>query len=186
VSAVGRKIQGITGLDIADMIQTDASINPGNSGGPLLNSSGEVIGMNTMIYSPSGSSSGVGFAVPIDAIKRIVPQIIEHGKVIRPGLGIGLLPPEVQIRFGIDKGIVIASLDPKGGAAKAGLKEMSQDKYGRYTIGDIILEVNGTEVDSHNDIYLILDKLKLGDTVKVKYLRGQKIKTVDVTLDRIP
>ena len=90
---------------------------------PLINSLGEVIGMNTQILSGSGTSSGVGFAVPVDTISRIVPEIIKHGKVIRPGLGIGILPEHIKSRFGVEKGIVISHVDPKGGAAKAGLQE---------------------------------------------------------------
>lgn len=186
ISALGRTIQGVSGLDIADMIQTDASINPGNSGGPLLNSKGEVIGMNTVIISPSGSSAGVGFAVPVDAITRIVPQLIKHGKVIRPGLGIGLLTPGQQYRLGVREGIVIGSiLNEKSGAAKAGLQGLEQDSLGRISLGDVILEVDGKKVNSHNDIYQVLDKKNMGDVVKVKFKRGRKIKTVKVTLNRV-
>ena len=185
ISALGRKIDGIGGVKIHDMIQTDAAINQGNSGGPLLNSSGEIIGMNTMIFSPSGSSAGLGFAVPVDTISRIVPQLIEHGKVIRPGLGIGILEDNVRERYVGDKGAVISYLDEKGAAAKAGLKGIEKDRFGRIYIGDIILKVDGKEVNGRDDVYHALDQKEIGDKVSIEYKRGKKVKTVDVTLQQL-
>ncbi|OFZ76445.1 MAG: hypothetical protein A2451_09360, partial [Bdellovibrionales bacterium RIFOXYC2_FULL_39_8] len=144
VSALDRKIEGVGGVKIHGMIQTDASINPGNSGGPLLNSSGELIGMNTVIFSQSGTSSGVGFAVPVDTIKRIVPQLIKNGKVIGPGLGITLLSDEISFRFNVKEGLIIASfVDEKGPLAAAGLRGITRDRYGRLYLGDIILAIDG-------------------------------------------
>ena len=185
VSAVGRKVQGIGGVKIHDMIQTDAAINPGNSGGPLINSRGELIGMNTQILSGSGTSSGVGFAVPVDTIKRIVPEIIKHGKVIRPGLGIGILPEHIKSRFGIKKGIVISHVDPKGGAAKAGLQGVGQDKWGNIYLGDVILKIDTKEVDTFDDIYHALDSYKIGDNVNVEFLRDDEIKKVKLRLNEL-
>ncbi len=185
VSAVGRKVEGIGGVKIHDMIQTDAAINPGNSGGPLLDSQGKLIGMNTQIMSGSGTSSGVGFAVPVNTIKRIVPQIIEHGKVIRPGLGIVLLPDHIKYRFRIDKGIVISSVGENSAAKKSGLKGITQDKWGRVYIGDIILKIGSTKVNSYDDIYHALDRYKVGDVVDVEFLREDKIKKVKLQLDPI-
>lgn len=185
ISATGRKIEGIGGVKIHNMIQTDAAINQGNSGGPLLNSSGLLIGMNTMIYSTSGSSAGVGFAVPVDTIKRIVPQLISHGKVIRPGFGIVILEDGVKQRFGIREGIVIEYVDPKSPAARAGLEGMSQDRFGRYYLGDVIIKVDGKSVNSLDDIYHILDNRKIGDTVEVVYRRNRKNKKVSIKLDQI-
>jgi S1-C subfamily serine protease len=182
VSALDRKIEGIGRIKIHGMIQTDASINPGNSGGPLLNSSGEVIGMNTMIFSHSGSSAGVGFAVPIDTIKRVVPQLIDHGKVIRPGLGIGILPESVKQRFGIEKGIVISVVDENGPAAQAGLVGIGQDRWGRIFLGDIIIKINDHEVNSYDDIYNTLDKYTAGETVDVEYIRDGKSKKSKIKL----
>jgi S1-C subfamily serine protease len=184
VSALNRKIPGIGDVTIHGMIQTDSSINPGNSGGPLIDSTGKLIGMNTLIYSKSGSSSGVGFAVPVSSIKRTVPQLISHGKVIRPGLGIGILPEMHKVRFGIEKGIVITFLDKKGGAFKAGLEGIKRDQYGRYIIGDTILAVNGKEVNNLDDIYHILNLKKIGDKVKVTYRRGieRKKRKIEVLL----
>lgn len=183
ISALGRKIDGVGGVKITDMIQTDAAINMGNSGGPLLDSNGQLIGMNTVIFSTSGSSAGLGFAVPVDTIKSIVPQLIEHGKVIRPGLGIGIVPDHMKKRIlGSDKGIVVSYVDEKGSAAKAGIKGMTQDQFGRTYLGDIILSVDGQEVNNLDDIYQILDKKKIGDEVMVKYRREGKTLATKVKL----
>lgn len=176
ISALGRKIDGIGGVKINNMIQTDAAINMGNSGGPLLDSSAALIGMNTVIFSTSGSSAGLGFAVPVDTINAIVPQLIKHGKLIRPGLGIGIVPDEQKARMmQTSKGIIIYYVDEKGGAAKAGLKGMTQDKYGRIYLGDIILNVDGQEVNNLDDIYQVLEKKAIGDSVLVEYRREGKL-----------
>ena len=174
VSAVGRKVQGIGGVKIHDMIQTDAAINPGNSGGPLLNSQGQLIGMNTQIMSGSGTSSGVGFAVPVNTIMQIVPQLIKYGKIMRPGLGIGVLPDHIKMRYGIEKGIIISQVNPKGPAAQAGLEGVGQDSWGHVYLGDIITKIDGQEVNSYDDIYHVLDKYKVGDLVDVEYIRDEK------------
>ena len=186
ISALGRKIDGIGGVKINDMIQTDAAINMGNSGGPLLDSSGHLIGMNTVIFSTSGSSAGLGFAVPVDTIKQIVPQLIQHGKVIRPGLGIGIVPDSMKSRLtGKTQGLIISYIDEKGSAAKAGLKGMTQDQFGRVFIGDIILAVDGKDVNSLDDIYQVLETKKIGDQVDVKYRREGKTLTTKITLQAI-
>lgn len=179
ISALGRKIDGIGGVKINNMIQTDAAINMGNSGGPLLDSSASLIGMNTVIFSTSGSSAGLGFAVPVDTINSIVPQLIMHGKLTRPGLGIGIVPDSAKERMvQIKKGLIISYVDEKGGAARAGLKGMTQDKYGRIYLGDVILNVDGQEVNNLDDIYQVMEKRKVGDTVSVEYRReGKTYKT---------
>lgn len=183
ISAIDREIEGFSGLTIKGMIQTDAAINPGNSGGPLFDSSGKVIGVNTVIYSRTGTSAGVGFAVPIDTVKRIVPQIIKYGRVIQPGLGIGILPDEYkQTYFGIKEGIVITYMDDDGPAARAGLKGMSQDFRGRYYVGDVIIAINGKEVSSMNDIYQQLENYQIGQEVEVTYSREGKTKKVKIKL----
>lgn len=187
ISALGRKIDGIGGVKINDMIQTDAAINMGNSGGPLLDSNGKLIGMNTVIFSTSGSSAGLGFAVPADTIKQIVPQLIQHGKVIRPGLGIGIVPDSMKRRIlGPDeKGIIVSHIDEKGSAAKAGIKGMTQDRYGRTYLGDIILSVDNQEVNNLDDIYQVLEMHKIGDEVVVKFRREGKVMTVKVRLQAL-
>lgn len=183
ISALGRKIDGIGGVKINDMIQTDAAINMGNSGGPLLNSSSKLIGMNTVIFSTSGSSAGLGFAVPVDTINVIVPQLIKHGKIIRPGLGIGIVPETMKQRMiQSSKGLIISYIDAKGGAAEAGLKGMTQDQYGRIYLGDIILKVEDQDVNNLDDIYQVIEKKKIGDTVDVKYRRNGKSLTAKVKL----
>ncbi len=186
ISALGRKIDGVGGVKINDMIQTDAAINMGNSGGPLLDSSGKLIGMNTVIFSTSGSSAGLGFAVPADTIKVIVPQLIQHGKLIRPGLGIGIVPDSMKSRIlGDDKGIIVSYVDDKGSAAKAGIKGMTQDQFGRTYLGDIILSVDGQDVNNLDDIYQVLEKHKIGDEVMVKYRREGKILATKVRLQAL-
>jgi S1-C subfamily serine protease len=185
ISALGRKIDGIGGVKIHDIIQTDAAINQGNSGGPLLNSKGDVIGVNTMIVSTSGSSAGLGFAVPIDTVKRIVPQLIQYGKVIRPGLGIGLLQENVRQRYVGDKGAAISFVDPDGAAGKAGLKGMMKDRFGRIYIGDVILKIAGQEVNNLDDVYYALEKFKIGDSIEIEYLREGKKQKTKATLQQL-
>ncbi|MBT5094493.1 MAG: trypsin-like serine protease [Halobacteriovoraceae bacterium] len=185
ISALERKIDGIGNVKIHGMIQTDSSINPGNSGGPLLNSSGKLIGMNTIIFSGSGSSSGVGFAVPSDTIKRIVPQLIKYGKTIRPGLGVGIAENRIKDLFGIKEGIIIKYIDEKSPAFKVGLKGMGRDRQGRYYIGDVILEIDGKKINSFDDIYHVLDQYKVGQSIELKYLRGGKIKKVQLVLSQL-
>lgn len=185
ISALERKIQGIGGVKIHGMIQTDCSINPGNSGGPLLDSAGNLIGMNTMIFSASGSSAGVGFAVPVDTIKRIVPDLIKFGKVNRPGLGIALLEDTYKGYFNVDKGIVIKYVDPSSPAGKIGLKGMTRDPRGRYYLGDVILKIDGKDVNSYDDIYNLLENYKVGQEVSVTYKREDKTINAKITLTQI-
>lgn len=187
VSALGRKIDGIGGVKIHNMIQTDASINPGNSGGPLLNMNGLLIGMNTLIFSPSRASAGLGFSVPVDSINRVVPDLIKHGKVIRPGLGISPLPESYRQYLGSrifgKKGVIVASVEPSSAADIAGIKGMRRDRRGRIYLGDTILEIEGKEVNSLDDIFQLLQNYKIADTIKVKIQNdeGQK-KTLKVKL----
>lgn len=170
VSALGRQMEGIGGVKIYDMIQTDASINQGNSGGPLLNSSGELIGMNTMIYSPSGASAGLGFAVPVDTISTIVPQLIKHRKLIRPSLGIIRYPyGTLKERLGIEKGLPLFYVIPDGPLGKKGLIGIYQTRRPRS--GDILLSIDDKVINSFDDYYNLMFKYKVDDIVEVKYLR---------------
>ena len=182
ISALERKIMGIGNVKIYGMIQTDASINPGNSGGPLLNSKGQIIGMNTVIYSKSGSSAGIGFAVPVDIIKRVVPDLIKNGKVTRPGIGIGPASEYQKARLGIKKGIVVLYVDPEGGAGKAGIKGFTRDQFGRHYPGDIILSIDKKKVNTIDDIYHVLEKYEVGNIVKAEILRDGKIRTKEIKL----
>jgi len=177
ISALEREMPGIGGVTIRGVIQIDAAINQGNSGGPLFDSRGSVIGINNMIISASGASAGLGFSVPVDAVKLIVPQLIKSGNVIRPGLGIGIQPNP----YG-EGGLIITHVAPRSGAYNAGLKGMAIDRYGKKYLGDILLKVNGREANSYNDIFHILNDYKVGDSVKILILREGKEKTVKVVL----
>ncbi len=148
VSALGREIEALDRTPIRDVVQTDAAINPGNSGGPLLDSSGRLIGVNTQIYSPSGGSAGIGFAIPVDTVSWVVPDLIEHGRVIRPVLGVET-DATLQRRVGLSEGILIRAITPGSGAEKAGLQGLSQDRRGRWQLGDIILAIGEEEVEQH-------------------------------------
>jgi len=186
ISALGREVEGIGGVTIRDMIQTDAAINPGNSGGPLLDSDGNLIGMNTMIFSRSGSSAGVGFAVPVSFIKRIVPQLIATGHVTRPGIGVSILTSgRKYYLIGDQDGVVINQVAPGGPAARAGLRGVRRVPGAREEAGDVIVGVDDIPVKDFDDLYNALDRYKVGDTVKIKILRGGKTLEVPIPLINI-
>ncbi|HVW28303.1 MAG TPA: trypsin-like peptidase domain-containing protein [Polyangiaceae bacterium] len=176
VSAIGRTVQGIGGVSIRDMVQTDAAINPGNSGGPLLDSSGRLIGMNTMIYSPSHSSAGIGFAVPVATIARVVPQIIRMGHAEHIGLGIQIDPSQRLEQRANIAGIIVLGVVHGTPAEKAGLRGIQQDFTG-ITLGDVIVAVDGERVENYDALYGIIDKHKAGDQVEITTVRdGKKVK----------
>ncbi len=179
VSALGREIDSESGRKIRDMIQTDASINPGNSGGPLLDSSGKLIGMNTAIFSPSGASAGIGFAVPVNMIKRVVPQIIANGKVPRVGIGISSISDAVAKANGI-QGVIVATVGNV--SASSGLRGLGRGRHGQILLGDVIVGIEGIRVRNQDDLLSELDKHKAGDTVKVKVLNDKKERTVTLSL----
>ncbi len=184
VSALGRTIKSVNNRTIERVIQTDAAINPGNSGGPLLDSVGRLIGVNTQIISPSGAFAGIGFAVPVNTINRIVPQLITFGKVIRPGLGVTLIPDSIVERWGI-KGLVIARVEPGGPASRAGLQSAREIRGGRIRLGDIITKVDGKPVKILDDLATILDRHKVGDRVTIHIRRQGKEKNVSLRLQAI-
>ena len=182
ISALGREIESVTRRPITGVIQTNAAINPGNSGGPLLDSAYRLIGINTAIYSPTGSYAGIGFAVPVDTINRIVPQLIEYGKVIKPGLGINIAPDSfVSTRLNTS-GVLILNVIEGGGAEKAGLKATTQSANGKISLGDIIKKVEGKNVEDSSDLFRILDAKVVGDTVNVSVDRDGKDLNFEVTL----
>jgi S1-C subfamily serine protease len=182
ISGLGREIEGVTGIPIRGAIQTDAAINPGNSGGPLLDSSGRLIGMNTSILSPSGASAGIGFAVPVDTIARIVPDLIKYGRELRPTIGVELADDALTRRFGL-LGALILNVVPNSPAAKAGLTPTRQEaSTGRISLGDVIVAVDGAQVKSNADLYLALEGHKHGDKVKLTLNRGGKPAEVEVEL----
>lgn len=181
VSALGRTIKAVTGRTIEGVIQTDAAINPGNSGGPLLDSAGRVIGLNTMILSPSGVSAGIGFAVPIDTVNEVVPQLIRYGRVRRPLMGIVPVPDHLMKQWGLD-GVMIGEVQEGGGAAEANLRGARMTRGGDVVPGDIIVKIEGKEINNYDDLRGVLDKHKGGDTVKVTVVRDDAERTVDVRL----
>ncbi|MCB1057022.1 MAG: trypsin-like peptidase domain-containing protein [Acidobacteria bacterium] len=164
VSALGRELQSPGGRLVRDLIQTDAAINPGNSGGPLLDSSGRLIGVNTAIYSPSGASAGIGFAVPVDTVAALVPQLIEHGHPIQPGIGIVPLEDRYTRSLGID-GVVIRDVDPGSPADRAGLRSLRTDSRGRIRLGDRIVQVEDTPVKSTDDMIYAFERVGVGQRV---------------------
>ena len=184
ISALGREIQSIAGTTIEDVIQTDASINPGNSGGPLLDSKGRMIGINTQIVSRSGQSAGIGFAVPIDTIERIVPQLIRYGKVRRAGLGVRTLDDRYSRGWGIE-GVIIREVSTGSSAARAGLRSMRVDQRGTVPSYDAIVRIADQEIRSFDDLYQALDGRKPGEVVGLRFERGGKQYQVELTLQEI-
>lgn len=195
VSGLGRPVQEDAQTIIRDMIQTDASINPGNSGGPLLNARGEIIGVNTMIYSPSGGSVGVGFAVPVNTAKRIVPDLIKYGMVKRGWIDaeyVQLFPALIEYMkekgspLPIEKGLLVSSARKGGNADRAGIRGGSTSvRYYQSVFnvgGDVIVSVDGMAVSSLADLYSALEDNKPGDSVKVEYYRGSKKMSVTLSL----
>ncbi len=183
ISALGRDVKGFGGVTIRGMIQTDASINPGNSGGPLLDARGQLIGMNTMIFSNSGSSAGIGFAVPVKIIRKLVPQIIRHGKPMRAGLGVELVSDELARANGI-AGVVILEAVPGGPAASAGLEGLKRTRRG-VLIGDVIVGMEEFPIESYDDLYQVLDRYEPGDEVEIVVLRDGKRSKRKLTLTEL-
>jgi S1-C subfamily serine protease len=172
ISGLGREIPGLSGLPIHGAIQTDAAINPGNSGGPLLDSEGRLIGINTSILSPSGASAGIGFAVPVDTVARIVPQLIQYGKEIRPVLGIDFADDDIARRLGV-RGALVVRVAENGPAARAGIVGTTQEyPSGRIHLGDVITGLNDKRVDSSQDVLVALDDRQPGDKVVLQVVRG--------------
>jgi S1-C subfamily serine protease len=182
VSALGRSIQAVTGRKIEDVIQTDAAINPGNSGGPLLDSAGRLVGVNTQIASPSGASAGIGFAVPVDTVNRVVPELIGHGRVVRPRLGIATAPEWVLRRAGLE-GVLVMSVAEGSAAARAGLRGTSRAEDGSIVLGDVVQGLGARKVASLDDLYAALEEHEPGDTVSLRVLRGDRAVEVAVMLD---
>jgi S1-C subfamily serine protease len=182
VSALGRQIQSVTGRPMSGMIQTSAPINPGNSGGPLLDSAGRLIGMNTAIASPSGGFVGIGFAIPVDEVNQIATQLIQHGKVVRPGLGVQVADDQLARRLGVDHGALIVKVVPDSAAADADLQPTRRDRSGQIHLGDVILALDGKTIDNVQDLYSALEHHRVGDKVKLTIERDGKRQDVEVTL----
>lgn len=178
ISGLQRPIRARNNRWIEGALQTDASINPGNSGGPLLDSRGRMIGINSQILSPAGGSVGVGFAVPVNIAKRVIPQLINNGYVTRPRLGITTREVEnirEQVRLPVSEGVLIIEVAQSGSAAQAGLRGLSINQDGSYILGDIITAIDGEKVANSRDLTRILEKHNVGDAIQVEVVRdGQK------------
>jgi S1-C subfamily serine protease len=190
ISGLQRPIRARNGRPIDAAIQTDASINQGNSGGPLLDKFGRMIGINSQILSPTGGSVGIGFAVPVNTAKRVIPQLIQFGEVRRPRLGIGSINVRQLISRGVqlsvESGVFVQSVQPGSAAANAGLRGLSQDASGDVVLGDIVTAINGEKIDDMDDLYRQLDRYKIGETVQVEVLRNDRRITVPVRLTAPP
>jgi S1-C subfamily serine protease len=184
ISGLGREILSVTKRPIQGVIQTDAAINPGNSGGPLLDSAGLLIGVNTAIYSPSGAYAGIAYAVPVDTVRWIVPQIIRYGKVDRIGIGVTVWDDQYMARLGV-RGVLVHDVVEGGPAAQAGILP-TRRANNRYIPGDLIVAVNGKPVRNSLDLYRILDPYKASDTVTLTVSRDGVEKNVPVTLQILP
>jgi S1-C subfamily serine protease len=190
ISGLGRQIRSATGRTIDGMIQTDAAINPGNSGGPLLDSRGRLIGVNTAIYSPSGASAGIGFAIPVDTVQRIVPQLLRSGRVVRPTLGAEYFPDQVTERLRV-RGALIGRIDDGGPADQAGLLPTRRDAGGDLIWGDLIIELDGKQVKTVEEFLTRIGEHDVGDRVKLKVVRGIRSESpeeleVEATLTAAP
>lgn len=184
VSALGRSVPGIGGVSIRNLIQTDASINPGNSGGPLLDSQGRLIGMNTVIFTSTGGSSGIGFAVPANEVEKVVEEIIQQGRISQAGLGIEAMNDSIAKRLQI-KGVIVERVLADTPAAKAGINGVKVDRYGHLRLGDIVTAVDGKPMRNYDDLYNYFAQLDVGQTVELTMLhdgqqRKLKLTTVDI------
>lgn len=186
ISGLQRPIRARNGRPIDAAIQTDASINPGNSGGPLLDKYGRMIGINSQILSPAGGSVGVGFAVPVNTAKRVIPQLIQYGEVRRPKIGADLLSVagllDQGVRLPVDTGLVVRNVQPGSTAASAGLKGVSQDMSGNVRLGDVIMTIDGEKMNTMDDLYRYLDKKQIGETIQLGVFRAGKTTTIPVKL----
>jgi S1-C subfamily serine protease len=182
VSALNREIESVTRRTIRGSIQTDAAINPGNSGGPLLDSAGRLIGVNTAIYSPSGGSAGIGFAIPVDEVNRIVPRLIRDGRMVRPSLGVTAGPEAMTRALNLPTGVPLVRVTPGGPAAKAGLQPFRRGSEGGIVAGDVITAVNDDRVSDLDDMLTALERFQPGDQVTLSLWRAGKTRKQAVTL----
>ena len=185
ISGLGREIKSVTQRTISDVIQTDAPINPGNSGGPLLDSHGRLIGVNTAIFSPNGASAGIGFAIPVDTVNRIVPQLINRGDLQRPVLGINIAADYVAAGKSVH-GALVLTVMPGGPAARAGIVGVTYSPDGRAMLGDVIVKIDTFEIKKGDDVYRALENKNVGDTVTLEVANAGRLRTVKVQLEAAP
>lgn len=182
VSALGREINSMTSRTIKDVIQTDAAINPGNSGGPLLNSMGQLVGVNTQIYSPSGAYAGIGFAIPVNTVKKIIPQLEEYGREVRPVIGVDLSLSDSWARQRGIEGVPLVRVYENMPASKAGMIGLQRNYRGDVFLGDVIIGVNGKKISSQDDLLNEIEQYQPGDTVKVLTRRNKENLEFEVQL----
>ena len=182
ISALNREIDSVNDRKIRGVIQTDAAINPGNSGGPLLDSAGRLIGVNTAIYSPSGASAGVGFAIPVDEVNRVVPRLIRDGRFARPSLGIRTGPPEFQQALRLPKGVPVLGVVKGSPAASAGIQPFRRNRGGDIVMGDIITTIDRKSVGTFDELLDALEWHQAGDVVSIGFIRSGKNTEVRVKL----
>lgn len=186
ISALNRQVPGDYGVSIHHMIQTDAAVNPGNSGGPLLDSSGKLIGINTAIFSRSGASAGVGFAIPANEVKNVVEQVVKSGKVTLAGIGISPVDQKTSRKLGIERGVLIANILPNSPAAQAKLRTTSKNKLGITQVGDIIVAIKGKPIYNYDNLYSMLNEMRVGEEFTLTVLRdnlqiSHHMQTVDIS-----
>ena len=179
ISALRRRLPTSEGRELADVIQTDAAINPGNSGGPLLDSAGRLIGVTTAILSPSGSNAGIGFAIPVDAVNKVVPQLIKNGRVPTPGIGVIIASDEAASQLGTD-GVVVVRVVPDSPAAKAGLRGVDPSSG---AMGDVIVGANGVQVHRLADLTDQIEKIGIGNEIGLKVQRDGRTVPVSVGIE---
>ncbi len=182
ISALNREIESFNNRTIRGVIQTDAAINPGNSGGPLLDSAGRLLGVNTQIASPSGASAGIGFAIPVDEVNRIVPRLIRDGRFVRPALGIAAGPPALHRALGLPRGVALLQVSPGGPAAKAGLLAFRRGNRGEVVGGDVITAIDGDNVVDLDNLLSRLENRQPGDSVTLTLWRGGQVRKQAVVL----
>ena len=178
ISALKRRLPTAGGREISNVIQTDAAINPGNSGGPLLDSAGRLIGVNTAIFSPSGSNAGIGFAVPVDTVNRVVPDLIRNGRVPTPGLGIVSAAESVATRLGVE-GVIVVRTIPDSPADRAGLRGIDRTTG---ALGDVIIGANGNSVRRLADLTEQLEQIGVGQRIELTIKRGSGTVTVSAVV----
>ena len=171
ISALNREIESFNGRSIRGVVQTDAAINPGNSGGPLLDSAGRLIGVNTQIASPSGASAGIGFAIPVDEVSRIVPRLIRDGRFVRPAIGVSAGPPNLHRALNLPKGVAIVQVGSGTPAARAGLQPFRSGSRGEVLAGDVITAINDDAVNNFDDMLTLLENRQPGETVALTVWR---------------
>jgi len=182
VSALNREIDSANGRTIRGVIQTDAAINPGNSGGPLLDSAGRLIGVNTAIFSPSGASAGIGFAIPVDEVNRIVPRLIRDGRFVRPAIGVTAGSAALQRALGLPRGVALVQVAQGSPAAKAGLQPFRRNSDGSIAAGDVITAVNDDAIADLDDMLTLLERRQPGETVTLAVWRAGQLRKIPVVL----